>query len=218
MLSSKCPAQRQLHDEGEIPRKLALARALWRQSVPLYGTPAENYLRVERKIRGELSSNLRYLASTDRYPPRLVSAFGLPRESEPGTLRSLRPSEISGLSLTYLTENGRKAAGNSKLMLGPSSGFPIVLAPITDLCGLGVTEGIEEALTLHIATGLGVWAAGSASRLPSLAAIVPSYVESVTISVDDDPAGRRHSAALEEALLERGFEVRLIGVLEGVWQ
>jgi hypothetical protein len=173
-------------------------------------TPAETYLRVERKISGALCANLRYVPPFGCYPPRLVAAFGLPRESEAGKLLLLQPSEIVGVSLTCLSPDGRKAAGKKKFMLGRSMGFPIVLAPITNLCGLGITEGIEEALTLHLATGQGVWAAGSASRLLGLAPVVPPNVESVTIAVDDDPAGRRHSQVLKVALLARGFEVRLI--------
>jgi hypothetical protein len=42
---------------------------------------------------------------------------------------------------------------------------PIVLAPPNDLLGSSITEGIEDALTMHEATGLGTWAAGSAARL-----------------------------------------------------
>jgi hypothetical protein len=50
-------------------------------------------------------------------------------------------------------------------MLGRSVGQPIVLAPVNDLGGLLIAEGIETTLACH-ASGLGLWAAGSASRLP----------------------------------------------------
>lgn len=40
-------------------------------------------------------------------------------------------------------------------MIGRSKGAPIVLAPLNDLLGLIVTEGIEDALSAHQATGLG---------------------------------------------------------------
>ena len=48
-------------------------------------------------------------------------------------------------------------------MIGRSSGSPIVLAPANDLLGLVISEGIEDALSLHEASGCGAWAAGSAS-------------------------------------------------------
>jgi hypothetical protein len=43
-------------------------------------------------------------------------------------------------------------------MIGRSIGFPIVLAPVNDGLGLSITEGIEDALSLHQATGLPQWA------------------------------------------------------------
>ena len=48
-----------------------------------------------------------------------------------------------------------------------------MLAPMNDLLGLAITEGVEDALSIHAATGLGAWAAGAASRLPALADAVP---------------------------------------------
>ena len=55
----------------------------------------------------------------------------------------------------------------------------------------------------------GVWAAGSASRLSALADAVPSYIEAVTLLVDDDKDGRRHATELRERLIVRGIkEVR----------
>jgi hypothetical protein len=94
-------------------------------------------------------------------------------------------------------------------MLGASLGSPIVLAPTNDLLGLAITEGIEDALSVHEATMLGAWAAGSASRLPALAEAIPAYVEEVTIMVDDDADGRRHAARLQDQLVaKRKIEVR----------
>jgi 5S rRNA maturation endonuclease (ribonuclease M5) len=78
--------------------------------------------------------------------------------------------------------------------------MPIVLTPVNDIGGLAISEGIEDALSIHQATGLGAWAAGCANRLPALARAVPRYVESVTILVDDDNDGRRFSRELAEAL------------------
>ena len=77
---------------------------------------------------------------------------------------------------------------------------PIVLAPPNDVLGLAIAEGIEDALSVHEATGLGAWAAGSASRLPALADAIPSYVESVTIVADADKDGQRGAHGLAERL------------------
>ena len=65
--------------------------------------------------------------------------------------------------------------------LGLPRGAPIVLAPVNDGLGLAITEGIEDGLSVYAATGLGVWAAGSAPLMPALADAVPNYVQCVTI-------------------------------------
>ena len=94
-----------------------------------------------------------------------------------------------------------------KFMMGPVRGTPIVLAPTNDGLGLAITEGIEDGLSVHAATGLGVWAAGSASLMPALAHAVPAYIECVTIYQHDDDAGRGGSTAVADALTARGIEV-----------
>jgi len=93
-------------------------------------------------------------------------------------------------------------------MVGPSSGWPIVLAPLNDALGLVICEGIETGLSLYEATGCGVWAAGSASRMPALANKVPSYVDCVTIAGEAD-AGRNDAETLAECLRARGLYCEL---------
>jgi hypothetical protein len=92
------------------------------------------------------------------------------------------------------------------------SGLPIVLAPVNDLGGLAICEGVEDALTVALATGMGSWAAGSAVLLPKLADIIPDYIETITVFGHDDADGRRRARALAGLLDERGFDVRLEGL------
>jgi hypothetical protein len=89
-----------------------------------------------------------------------------------------------------------------------------VLAPPNDLLGLAITEGIENGLSTHEATGLGTWAAGCASRLPALAATIDPRIECVTIVADDDHDGRRYAAALAQQVAARGIECRPITIME----
>ena len=100
-----------------------------------------------------------------------------------------------------------------KLIIGQgSAGFPICLAPPNDLLGLAITEGVEDALSVHQATGLGAWAAGSAGRMPALAAHVPAYVDCVTIAAHSDPDGEKGALDLAAALEVRGVEVNIQGL------
>jgi hypothetical protein len=73
-----------------------------------------------------------------------------------------------------------------------------------------ITEGIEDALSAHEASGLGAWAAGSASRMPALAAAVPDYIDCVNVFVDDDTDGRRHATELTRRIASRGIEARAV--------
>jgi hypothetical protein len=116
--------------------------------------------------------------------------------------------------LTKLEPDGSGKARNvsdPKIIVGQeSAGFPICLAPPNDLLGLAVAEGIEDALSIHEATGLGSWAAGCANRLPALADNVPPWIDSVTVVMDADAAGERHAPVLQGALARRSIHAELV--------
>jgi hypothetical protein len=74
----------------------------------------------------------------------MVAAFGFCDEPEPGLIAP--PAIVTGIHLTRLTPEGKKIAGDKlKIMLGPSAGLPIVLAPANDGLAIYITEGIETA-------------------------------------------------------------------------
>jgi hypothetical protein len=185
-----------------------LATALWAKRKPVEGTLAERYL-FWRGFAGCPPATLGYLPQHQAHPPAMVAAFGLPQEFEPGVLAP--PENVTGVHITRLTPTGQKVASKPKVMLGASAGLPIVLAPVNDLLGLAITEGIEDGLAAYLATGLGVWAAGADTRMPALASIVPSYVRSVTVFAHND-AGAPYARELAGALIKRGFEIRMEGL------
>jgi phage/plasmid primase-like uncharacterized protein len=127
----------------------------------------------------------------------MVAAFGFCDEPEPGLIAP--PAIVTGIHLTRLTPEGEKIAGDKlKIMLGPSAGLPIVLAPANDGLAIYITEGIEDGLYVREAYGTGVWVAGSAGRMPGIAAALPDYVECVRIfahrdNPDDGGAGIRYA-------------------------
>ena len=184
--------------EREQHRK---ATWLWSQRQPIAGTPAEIYLRDARKISCPLPPTLGYLPPSPKYPqPTMIAAFGLADEIEPGVL--VPPCHVSAVHLTKLRDDGRGKADveRAKTFLGSPGALPIVLAPANDLLAMAITEGIEDALSVHQATELGAWAAGTAGRLPALAAVMPRIVETITIVADADAAGRDHAQQLADAL------------------
>jgi hypothetical protein len=186
------------------------ARWLWQRSQPIQGALAERYLRSERVISCPLPATLRFLPGDHRYPPAMIAAFALPYEFEPGKL-SVNFNDIAAVHLTKLTRDGRKHPDQpNKIMLGSARGLPTVLAPMNDLLGLAICEGIEDALSVHQATGLGAWAAGSASRLPALAEAVPDWTDAVTIFADGDATGENNAVLLAEALDARNIAVEIV--------
>src|SRR6266481_100104 len=178
---------------------------LWRRGFePAPGTPPHTYLRQVRCYGGKIPATIRYLPPSRDYPAAMIAAIGLARETEPGEL-VIDDDAIRGVHITSLKPDGSGKAGmeRDKIMLGKSLGSPIVLAPPNDGLGLAICEGIEDGLSIHQATGLGAWAAGSASRLPALAAAVPSYIDCITIVADADQAGQSNAIKLADALSAR---------------
>jgi hypothetical protein len=175
------------------PDKSATARYLWSQRRPIAGTIAE------RGYHGPLPETLGFLPANGEYLPAMIAVFG-------------RPSDVTNVHITKLRRDGSGKADvePAKIMVGPSNDQPIMLRPVNGLGGLLIAEGIENTLACH-ASGLGLWAAGCAGRLPAIADKVPAYVEAVTIvaDTDDSGAGLKFSKQLGQLLLKRGFEVFL---------
>src|SRR5262249_53428655 len=121
---------------------------------------------------------------------------------------------VGAVHLTLLQRDGSGKADieKPKLIVGSPAGLPIVLAPPNDLLGLAITEGIEDGLTAHVATGLGAWAAGSGGFMPKLSDALPDYIEAVTVYAHQDKAGQNGAHQLAAALRWRGIEA----VVEGI--
>jgi hypothetical protein len=193
--------------------QLAKARRLWWSRRPIVGTVAERYLREARGISGALPATLGFLPPWGEHPPALIAAFGIPTGPEPGAL-AISPTAIVGVHITRLKGDGsgKDQHEPAKVMIGKSLGWPIVLAPPNDGGGLGVTEGVEDGLSVAATLGLGTWVAGSASRLPALAKRIPNYVNCCTIFAHDDEAGRDGARALAAKVRARGCEVAVEGL------
>jgi hypothetical protein len=197
---------------GAGRRQREKAQWVWERCRSANGTLPERYLASRGIHLPWIPESIRYLPPCPpKYiHPAMVSAFALTEEPEPGRL-TLTSKAIVGVHLTFLRADGRGKAGTGcdKIMVGPSAGTPIVVATINDGQGLAITEGIECALSVHMATGLGAWAAGSATRLPLLADAVPAYVDLVTIVADSDDVGQHNARLLAERLARRRHAVDL---------
>jgi hypothetical protein len=183
---------------------------IWSQRRPIGSTIAETYLRQVRAITCPLPPTLAFLPPLKpEHSPAMIAAFALPGEIEPGVLGE--PPNVAAVHLTLLRRDGSGKADieKPKLIVGSPCSKPIVLAPVNDLLGLAITEGIETGLSVYASTGLGVWVAGSAARMPVLADDIPDYVKCVTINQEADLAGKLQTAKLARSLIKRGMEVRI---------
>jgi putative DNA primase/helicase len=185
---------------------------LWSRRVPIIGSIAERYLREARKITCALPPTLGFLPAHKDHAPALIAASALVEEIEPDVLDV--PRDVRSVHLVTLKPDGSDKADIEvkKRTIGRPGKLPIILAPVNDLLGLAVTEGIEDGLTVHLATGLGVWAAATAGRMQALGEMIPSYIEAVTIYSHADDSGQANARHLADALLGRQIEVRVEGL------
>ena len=153
-------------DTGDdVSRERAKARWFWGQRRPIAGTIAEIYLRTARGYRGVIPPTLAFLPGAG-HEPALIAAFGVATEPECGKL-AIADVDVMAVQLVKLKPDGIGKADveHQKIIVGKGAlGSPIVLAPPNDLLGLAIAEGIEDALSIHAATGLGAWASGGAGR------------------------------------------------------
>jgi hypothetical protein len=203
-----------VRDRDTTALQRAKAQWLWRRRLAIPGTVVEIYLRNVRYYSGLIPGTLGYLPARGAHGPAMIAAFGLPIEPEPGVL--VMPDDaLMGVQLTRLNDRGEKVQGDPKITIGHCLGSPIVVAATNDLLGQAITEGVEDALSIAEATGLGAWAAGGASRLPALAETVPLYTDCISLIVDQNDAGRRHSTELTHRLRARNFNVEVINLNNG---
>jgi hypothetical protein len=207
------PVTARVHTSGPDLERQAVGQSLWVRSRAGKGSPAETYLASRGIYPAPWPETIRYLPANppNHRHPTLIAAYGIPNEVAPGIL-AIRPAEVVGVQLTYLRNDSRGKAPIQvqKRSIGRGHTAPIVLAPLNDNLGLLIAEGIEDALSLHIETGLGAWAAGGAGRMPALADLVPECVDNVTIAADHNDAGRAGSRGLYERLRERGIRAEVI--------
>ena len=140
------------------------------------------------------------------------------RERHPAMMAPLTgpDGKMVALMRTYLSTDGNKASVKTPKKLlrardAQLSGAAIRLFAAGPV--LGVTEGIENALSVYQATGMPVWAASNTALLGNLE--IPAAVERVVIWADNDvvkagkQAGRIAAEKLQDRLLEQGFEVEI---------
>lgn len=198
-------ARREASDRAEAEQRARQALAVWRESLPIHGTPAETYLRG-RAIACPLPNSLRFHPACWHPSAKRV----------PALVARVDGSARFALHRTYLAPEGvgKAKLDPAKAMLGAVVGGAVCLAQAEG--PLVVTEGIETGLSL--ASGLlgrpaTVWAALSTAGLVGL--LLPSEPSRLTIATDGDGAGRKAGLALADRATALGWSVSLLPAPDG---
>jgi Toprim domain len=102
---------------------------------------------------------------------------------------------------------GAKAAvACPKMTLGSMTGGAARLAAAAET--LAVCEGVEDALTIHAATGLSVWATLGTAGLKSV--WLPENVRRVVIAADNCEPGLKAAHAAAAVFREQGRRVSIV--------
>lgn len=193
-------------EEAEAKKREAQALALWREALPIGGTPAETYLRG-RAITAALPGTLRFHPqcwhgpSATRWPALVALVEGAAR---------------AAVHRTYLRPDGRGKAElePAKMMLGTTAGGAVRLS---DAEGpVLVTEGIETGLSLLsglLRAPASVWAALSTSGMRALA--LPPIPGKLTVANDGDAPGRAAAHAFATRATALGWRVSMLPAPEG---
>ena len=183
-------------EDAEAAKKLKRAETIWRTAVSLQGTLGSRYFIEHRGLdiaALDLSHALRFHSD-------LCAVVAL--MTDPLTNQSC------GVHRTFLNKEGAK---RDRMMLG-KQGVVRVSPDEAVTYGLGIAEGVEDALAILISGWKPVWAAtsaGSIARFPVL-----SGIEALTIFPDNDEAGRKAAKACATRWTAAGREV-FMGIQHG---
>ncbi len=180
--------------------KLAYARKLWADSLPIMGTVAAAYLHG-RGLVGPYPAALRFLPACQHTPtatchPTMIAA-----------VTRWPAGDVVAVHRTYLKPDGSGKIDHpqARMMLGDATGGAVQLAPAAER--MGIAEGIETALSVQQETGIPMWACLSTAGLQNV--MLPDCVHKVLICADNDAPGLKAAHSAADRLARLGKQVRL---------
>jgi putative DNA primase/helicase len=173
--------------EPDSAERIKSALAIWHETVPLIGTAAEEYLGIRGIVPPSEVVDL-------RFHPNCPAAEGRRLPAMVAVMRDIKTNEPRAIHRTFLKHDGAGKNAYGKMMLGAARGAVIKLSDEADVTlGLGLAEGIENALSLLVYGWWPVWAAGSAGAIRIFPVLYG--IETLTIFSDADDGGVGIAAA-----------------------
>jgi hypothetical protein len=184
---------------------LRVVNAIWKESLPIGKTVAEQYLN-KRGIALPFSSTQK--GNALRFHPALYH-----RETgkkHPALIAGIfNGNNLSAIHRHYLDEQGNKLnVKQPKMMLGDVRGLAVKLGKVSD--SLSVCEGLESGLALYQEKKQPVWCVLSAGNMPNL--ILPEGVTKMQIHPDIEPSGtgQKNAYISQSKWAAKGYRVELI--------
>jgi hypothetical protein len=161
----------------------AMIAEILRGCVPAADSPVEAYITQARSLQWPADLvDLHYHPACPRGADRLPAMVAV--------MRDIHHNEPCGLHRTYLRPDGSGKADvtPSKMMLGRAAGAVIKLCADEDVTlGLGIAEGIEDAIAIIGSDWRPVWACGSSGAIREFPVL--RGIEALTVFCDADNSG-----------------------------
>jgi putative DNA primase/helicase len=165
--------------KDDTAERADIALKLWSQALPITGTPAETYFKEHRGLAVgglDLGHALRWHSGAGAIIAQMTDPI---------------TNKMTGVHRTFLNSDGTK---RERKMLGQQG--VVRVSPDEDVTyGLGLTEGVEDALSFLVGGWAPVWAATSAGAMAKFPVL--SGIEALTIFPDNDKNGTGMRAAVE---------------------
>lgn len=181
------------HEPPDDAERSERAITIWKETVPLTGTPADTYLRR----RG-----VPYDGPALRWHPSCPFGKGVRVGCMIGLVTNIHTNEPQAIHRTAMDPQGRKLSelgSNGRLTYGPIGGGAIMLTPHADVSTvIAIGEGIETTLSIRNLVDLEampVWSLMAANQLAAFPAL--TGLECLWIGVDNDESGTGQRAADE---------------------
>jgi hypothetical protein len=191
---------------GDTTRRIELAVAIWRQTVPLPGMPAESYL-SSRGLRLEGED----FAHVLRFHPSL-SRDGAAAAGMVALYRDAMTNEACGIHRTFLDADGRpfiRDGRKDRRMLGRAKGAAIKLDADAEVyAGLHIGEGIETCLAARQLGYRPTWALGSAGAIADFPVL--DGIEALTVFTENDEASTRAAESVCDRYEAAGCEAWML--------
>lgn len=181
----------------------SLSSVLWSEAVAAPGTIVETYLNYRHVGLPAGATCIRYHARCPRGTDRLPAMVA--------EMRDAVTDEFVGVHRTFLKADGMGKAELEppRMALGTIAGAVIKVSADPEVgMGLGICEGLEDAIAVLNAGWSPVWSCISAGNLGAFPLI--RGVEALTVFADADAAGLKAALRVVNRWQEAGREARIV--------